>query len=59
MAKQENYKPGETVPYSGQAQIIGPRGGHGPERTVVEGKTFPPTPQPGSTYKIVDKTKTK
>jgi hypothetical protein len=59
MSKQETYKPGEKVPHSGQAQIIGPRGGHGSERTVVKNEPFPPTPQPGSSYKIVDKTKTK
>lgn len=55
MAK--THKPGTTVPASGQAQIIGPRGGKGPERTVVRGEPFPPTPKPGQTYKIVDKTK--
>ena len=58
MAKE--YLPGETVPCSGQAEIIGRNGGRtGKERTVVKGKPFPPTLQPGQKYIIVDKTKTK
>lgn len=56
MAK--TYKPGQTVPKSSQAEIIGIRGGRtGVERTVVEGKPFPPTQRPGQTYLIVDRTK--
>lgn len=54
----KTYKPGETVPRSGQAEIIGSRGGEtGNERTVVRGKPFPPTPRPNQEYAIVDKTK--
>jgi len=30
----KTYKPGERAPRSGQYQVIGPRGGKGPERTV-------------------------
>jgi hypothetical protein len=56
MAK--GFKPGERVPHSGQAEIIGPRGARtGVERTVVKNERFPPTPGPGQKYKIVDKTK--
>ncbi|MBI4121907.1 MAG: hypothetical protein HY461_01100 [Parcubacteria group bacterium] len=52
------FKPGQTVPRSGQYEIIGPRGGKtGEERTGVKGKTLPPTPSAGSTYKLVDPTK--
>jgi len=59
MSKTSGLRPGQTVPKSGQYQIQGPRGGKGPERTGVEGKTFPPTPSPGSSYTLVDRTKTK
>lgn len=60
MAKDKTYKPGNKVPYSGQAEIIGPRGGRtGEERTVVQGEPFPPTPKPGQKFEIVDKTKHK
>ena len=56
MAK--SYKPGVKVPYSGQAEIIGPRGGHtGVERTVVQGEPFPPTLEPGQRFIIVDRTR--
>lgn len=51
-------KPGQTVPRSGQYEIIGPRGGKtGEEITGVKGKTLPPTPKAKSTYKLVDATK--
>lgn len=59
MAKSSGLKPGEQAPRSGQYQIIGPRGGQGPERTVVRGEPMPPTPASGSTYKLVDPTRTK
>ena len=53
-----SYRPGDRVPYSGQAEIIGPRGGHtGKERTVVKGEPFPSTPRSDQSYKIVDRTK--
>ncbi len=56
----KTYKPGEKVPVSGQAEIVGPRGGRtGIERTTVKGKVFPPTQQSGQKYLVVDKTKTK
>lgn len=51
--------PGQAAPKSGQYQIVGPRGGKGPERTVVRGEPLPPTPNSGSTYKLVDATKTR
>ena len=58
MPRRPRYKPGQKVPRSGQAEIIGPRGGRtGEERTVTTGDPFPPTPKPGQTYEIVDPTK--
>ena len=54
----KRFKPGEEVPYSGQAEIISPRGAPtGIERTVVKGEPFPPTLAGGQSYRIVDKTK--
>lgn len=50
-------RPGQTAPASGQYRIEGPRGGRGPERTVPAGTTLPPTPTPGSTYRLVDRTR--
>lgn len=55
----KGLRPGQMAPHSGQYQITGPRGGRGPERTVVRGEPLPPTPSPGSTYTLVDRTKTK
>jgi hypothetical protein len=58
MAKKGEYKPGQTCPTSGQWEIVGPRGGSTEkERTVVKGEPFPPTPEPGQKYKLVDPTK--
>ena len=60
MSSKKTYKPGEKVPHSGQAKIIGPRGGRtGNEVTVTQGEPFPPTPQKGQKYIIVDPTKHK
>lgn len=53
------FSPGQIAPTSGQYQIIGPRGGQGPERTIVKGEPFPPTPASGSSFVLTDKTKTK
>ena len=55
--RQSGLKPGQSAPKSGQYQQVGPRGGKGPERTVVKGEPLPPTPKPGTTYKLVDPTK--
>ena len=58
MAKRPaGLKPGQPAPASGQYQQIGPRGGKGPERTVVKGETLPPTPKRNTTYTLVDPTK--
>lgn len=60
MAKPvSGIRPGQKAPVSGQYQQIGPRGGAGPERTSVKNHPLPPTSKPGSTYKLVDATKTK
>ncbi len=54
----ETYKPGEKASYSGQYEIVGPRGGStGKERTVVKGEPFPPTEKSGQKFKLVDPTK--
>lgn len=51
-------KPGQRAPASGQYERVGPRGGRtGDEVTGVRGKPLPPTPAPGSTYQLVDRTK--
>lgn len=56
----KNMKPGTKATGSGQVEIVGPRGGRtGKEVTTVKGKTLPPTPKPGQTYKPVDGTKNK
>lgn len=59
MSKTSGLKPGQRAPVSGQYQIRGPRGGMGPERTVVRKEPLPPTPSANSTYTLVDRTKTK
>lgn len=59
MSKTNGLKPGQPAPASGQYQIKGPRGGNGPERTVVRNEPLPPTPSPNSTYTLVDRTRTK
>ena len=52
-------KPGQSTPTSGQYQVIGPRGGKGPEITSTKGHPMPPTSTPNSSYKLVDPTKHK
>ena len=61
MAKDNNtYKPGMTVPKSGQYAMYGPRGGDkGVEVTSVKGEPFPPTLAPGCYYMLADATKHK
>lgn len=59
MRKIRDLRSGQPAPVSGQYQIHGPRGGKGPERTVVRNEPLPPTPSPNSTYTLVDRTKTK
>lgn len=55
MAKKKTSKltPGTKAPVSGQYK---PSKGKG-EVTAVKGKKLPPTPQKGTTYKLVDATK--
>lgn len=58
MAK--TYNPGDKAPISGQYEIVGPRGGKtNKEITSIKGKTLPPSPKKGQTYKPVDGTKNK
>jgi hypothetical protein len=56
----DKFKSGEEAPRSGQYEIVGPRGGKtGDERTVTRGEPFPPTPEKGMGYVLVDPTKHK
>jgi hypothetical protein len=58
MSKRGPFKPGTPAPASAQYGIRGQRGGNtGEERTVVRGEPLPPTPKPGQTYVINDRTK--
>lgn len=57
--KKARFRPGERAPQSGQYEMEGPRGGQGPERTIVKDEPFPPTPKPGMRYRLTDPTKTK
>ncbi len=59
MSKTSGLRPGQKAPVSGQYQKTGPRGGKGPEVTVVRGEPLPPTDAKGSTYRLVDPTKHK
>jgi hypothetical protein len=61
MPKQtKGLKPGTPAPESGQYARRGQRGGkRGDEVTMVKGDRLPPTPKPGETYDLVDKTKHK
>lgn len=54
MARPSGLKPGQKAPASGQYQVVGPRGGPGPEVTVVRGEPLPPTSQKGATFRLVD-----
>lgn len=57
-SKQPQYRPGQTVPVSGQYPVVGPRGGRtGDEVTSVKGEPFPPTPKSGMGYGKPDRTK--
>ncbi|TGD85129.1 hypothetical protein BayCH28_22265 [Mycolicibacterium sp. CH28] len=56
--KNENLKPGNITPASGQYPVIGPRGGKtGDEVTSVKGNPLPPTPKAGQSYGKPDLTK--
>lgn len=56
--KSEPLKPGQDAPASGQYLIVGSRGGStGEERTSERGNPLPPTPKPGQSYLLVDRTR--
>jgi len=59
MDKKSGFKLGETAPFSGQYEKVGPRGGKGTEITSVKSERFPPSPIRGTTYKLVDRTRHK
>lgn len=47
------FKPGMISPFSGEAKVIGPRGGKtGHEVTVDRGEKFPPTPEKNQKYEV-------
>lgn len=51
VTNKQTFKPGTISPFSGEAELIGSRGGHtGHEVTVDRGERFPPTPEPGQKY---------
>jgi len=53
-------KPGQKAPFSGQYEIVGPRGGKtGKEVTVVKREPMPPTPKAGQRYEMNDPTNNK
>lgn len=53
--RRDHFKPGQTAPYSGQYELVGPSGEKtGQERTVVRGEPFPPTPVSGMQYVLRD-----
>ena len=52
--KTKGLKPGEKAPTSGQYKSSA-----GGEITGVKGKRLPPGPKKGTTYKLVDKTKSR
>jgi hypothetical protein len=55
--EQMLYKPGEIVPTSGQYEVIGSDGASQQrEITSTKGEHFPPSPESGMHYKLVDKT---
>ena len=57
-AMADTYNSGERAPYSGQVEIVGPRGGRtGEERTVVQGEPLPPTREAGQRFVYVDRTR--
>lgn len=58
MSKNDQLKPGNKAPVSGQYEIVGPKGGKtGKEVTSVKGEPLPPTAKPGQGYTLVDPTK--
>lgn len=60
MIMKTKFKPGEISPASAQYEVIGPRGGDtGKEVTVPKGRPLPPTPKPGMTYIISDRSHNK
>jgi len=52
-ANMPTYRPGEIAPTSGQYRNTST----GYEVTVTAGEPFPPTPQAGQVYVLVDRTR--
>lgn len=51
MANTKTYQPGSVSPFSGEAEVIGPRGGDTKRQVTVEkGKRFPPAQKKGEVY---------
>lgn len=58
MATLTIYKPGQTVPVSGQYEIYWLNGTRTyKERTLVKGEPFPPTPASAQGYVLKDATR--
>ena len=56
----DNLKPGEKAPKSGQYEVIGPDGeDKDREVTSVKGNPLPPGQEAGTRYELVDETKHK
>lgn len=53
--KRAGFKPGETVPSSGQYRVVFADGSTGDEITAVEGEPFPPA-EKGARFELVDAT---
>lgn len=51
MGQTKTFRSGMISPFSGEAEVIGSRGGHtGHEVTVDRGERFPPTPEEGQSF---------
>jgi hypothetical protein len=59
MDRLPKVKPGQSAPFSGQYQEVGPHGGKKKEVTLPKGHTVPPTHKKGSRYKLIDRTNNK
>lgn len=57
--KGKSWKLGEKRPVPASTRWSGPRGGKGPEQTVVKDEPFPPTLSRNQLYVLVDPARTK
>jgi hypothetical protein len=59
MDRTPKVKLGQSAPFSGQYQEVGPHGGKKKEVTLPKGHTAPPTHKKGSGFKLIDRTNNK